>query len=95
MLFLHKVTKQKIEALFRNFKKYSGGYYLNDVFLLLDTHKVNFEVHVDHFKLEQKIFLEVNNLYAVFMEKVQLLTTGHLISMQSAMTYFQSESASG
>ena len=40
------------------------------------------------FKLS-KFFLEVNNLYAVFVNNLNF----QLISIHSALTYFQSESA--
>ena len=46
----------------------------------------------------QKIFLEVNILYAVFLLlNTHQLTSGHVISIQSALTlsFFQSGSASG
>ena len=41
----------------------------------------------------QKLFLEVNILYAVFVKYALPNASGHLISMQSALTYFQSGSA--
>ena len=53
--------------------------------------------HIDvYLKVFQKVFLEVHILYAVFcVLNMHYLTSGHLINIQSALTYFQSGSASG